>query len=595
MGNKIIDFLTKDKRYLILLILLVGLILRIIVASNLTPVADEMVHGTHAIGVSKLAPLSTMAQATIWYYFTDYAYRIFGVSLLTARLMSVLFGSLSIILVYLITALIFNKRSGILAASLLAISAFHITWTASYQDMMMMFFVLLASYFFIKLYLEKGKISILSAIFLAVAELIKIITGVFVIVFCAFILFILYKNFRQNKKLFRENLNRFFLFIAILLIALIPIISYNLFLYSQKKIVDLPLAQFLRINPEFYTGPGLHHEEGFVLGKTAGNILAIIKTYLIKEDLLVSLLGITGILYFLFALKKEDGKFERSFFLAMFIFVFLFIASSIVLQTHYTSFFPIFAIFGGALIDRLLLKVKNPKYKKYAIVLTISIILIYNILHLHNPLTSQSATQKLREYTESIEDDALVLVDSRIYVGTYTWALHDKHYLNAQTLFELPQINNSTKPVNVKTYFIECAIDDCGWGTIKDQPELNNSMEHLISEFKSLSTPIVLEGGSSIKGVRGEEVVRSANYRIYQTQLSFNPEALQYVDLTHNHFFYYIPRDKYSDRAFDHYELKGLYPKTLNFLGYSILYFLMVVALIGLFIPLYLLFKIKIK
>jgi hypothetical protein len=76
--EKLYRFINKNYKITLISIFLFGLILRIIVASNLTPVADEMVHGVHAIGISKLAPLSTLTQSTIWYYLTDYIYRIFG-------------------------------------------------------------------------------------------------------------------------------------------------------------------------------------------------------------------------------------------------------------------------------------------------------------------------------------------------------------------------------------------------------------------------------------------------------------------------------------------------------------------------------------
>src|SRR3989344_6812280 len=214
---------------LIIIIFLIRLLLRFLVASNLTPVEDEMVHGVHALGFSKLAPLSTMTQGPVWSYLTDYAYRIFGVSLLTARFLSFIFGSLSIILIYLISNLLYNRKVGLVAAFLLAVSAFHITWTASYQDQSMMFFVLLASYFFIKEYQTTKKISLLSALFLGIAELVKIITGVFVIVFIGFMISILYKNHKLDKKLFKKNLKRFIYFILILILALAPIIAYNLF------------------------------------------------------------------------------------------------------------------------------------------------------------------------------------------------------------------------------------------------------------------------------------------------------------------------------------------------------------------------------
>ncbi|MEK6915334.1 MAG: glycosyltransferase family 39 protein [Nanoarchaeota archaeon] len=586
----IFNYFKNNQKILLISIFLLGFILRFIVSSNLTHVEDEMVHGVHALGFSKLAPLSTMTQGPIWYYLTDYAYRIFGVSLLTARFLSFIFGSLSIIVVYMIATRLYNKKAGLIAAFLLAISAFHITWTSSYQDQTMMFFVLLASYFFIKSYQDKGKISILAAVFLAIAELVKIITGAFVIVFLIFMIWIMFKNYKSNKELFKNNLRRFILFIVILLIGLVPIIMYNIFLFKSKGIVDLPLAQFLRINPEFYTGPGLAHGEGFVLNKLVKNLYSILTVYFIKEDLLVFLIGLLGIFYCFKRLRKEDKKLEKLFFLGMFIFVLLFIASSIVLQTHYTSFFSLFALFGSHFIVQIVSKINKPLYQKYFIALLLIIILSYNLWHLHDPLTSRSATQQLRSYASQTEENTLILVDSRIYTGAYAWMFYDKHYINAQYVAELLK-GNSSQFVPVKTIFIECVNDDCGWGTIKDQPELNESMELLISQFKEVSSIKSFEGGGSIKGVRGAEIRRVPFYRIYETRLSFNPQALNIIDNTHNHFFYHIPRNEYPELAFDYYSVNGAFSKLLNVLAYSILYILMILAIFSIIIPFYLLRK----
>jgi len=541
---------------LIIIIFLIGLLLRFLVASNLTPVEDEMVHGVHALGFSKLAPLSTMTQGPVWSYLTDYAYRIFGVSLLTARFLSFIFGSLSIILIYLISNLLYNRKVGLVAAFLLAVSAFHITWTASYQDQSMMFFVLLASYFFIKEYQTTKKISLLSALFLGIAELIKIITGVFVLVFIAFMMFMLYNNYKHDKKLFKQNIKHFIYFIIILILALTPIIAYNIFLYKEKGIVDLPIAQFLRINPEFYMGPGLAHGEGFVLNKLGKNLYSILTVYFIKEDLLIFLLGALGIIYFTKSGFKNNKKFETLFFITTFFFVLIFLASSIVLQTHYTTFFPLFALFAAPFIMLLVSKMKNLREKRYLLLAILTIIVIYNIGNLHDPLTSESATQKLRSYISSVDENTLVLVDSRIYTGTYTWALYDKHYLNANYISELLVKDNRTSPVSVKTIFIECVNDDCGWGTIKDQPELNESMEQII-------------------------------------KLMFNPVALQAVDQTHAHFFYRIPRNADPKGAFDYYVVDGAVDKLLNIVAYIILYILIFVAVLSIIIPFYLLYDKK--
>lgn len=588
-----IDFIFSKEAQRLFLIVLLALILRVIVASNLTPVEDESGSITHSIGFSRLAPLSQMAQAQVWYYLSDYIYRIAGVSLLTGRFLSVVFGTLSVIVVYLIASFLFNKKTGYVAAFLLAVSAYHITWTASYQDQTMMFFVLLAIYFFITEYSKSKTISIWSAVFLAIAELVKIITGVFVLVFGFFTLGILIKNYKNDKALFRKNLKRTIACLAILSIGMTPILAYNHFLYKEKGIVDLPFAQFLRINPEFYTGPGLHHEEGFVLHKLPRNLSAVFSLYFIREDLLVFALGSLGILWLLSRLKKKN--FGESFLLGIFFFALLFIASAIVLQTHYTSFFPLFAIFGGGFLVHLADSASLKRNSKKIIIAVLLLIAIFNIANVREPLTSESALQKMRTYAvEEIDENTLVVVDSRIYVGTYSWIFHDKSYVDAGHLQSLFQISNASGQVRpVKTVFIECVNDDCGWGTIKDQPDLNQTMENLVSEFAKISTIEDITSGGSITGVRGGEIKGQPFYRIYKTSLLLNPGVLQAVEQTHSHFLYHVPRDAHPEQAFDYYKVRGPFNKMLNAFAYLVLYTILLLAVVSILVPFYILVKLN--
>ncbi len=584
--------LSKNEFLLLILILFFGAVLRIIIASNTTPVEDEMIHGVHAIGVSKLAPLSTLTQAPVWQYLTDYFYRILGISLLTSRILSVIFGSLSIIVVYLLSNMLFNKRAGLLAAFLLAVSAFHITWTASYQDQTMMFFVLLAAYFFIKAYKTEKKISLASALFLGIAELIKIITGVFILVFGIFAIIIIYNNFKNDKKLFKTNLFRLGISFVILFIFLAPIILHNVFLFKSKGIVDQPIAQFLKVNSEFYTGPGLHHGEGFVLNKISKNLYSIITVYFLKEDPIIFLIGLAGLIYLIIYRFKQEQNFELLFLISLCLFALLVLASTIVLQTHYTSFMPLFAIFGSFLILKWLSKINIEKTRRITLLIFLVILGISSLWSIHDPMTSQSATQKLRSFADSsIDSNTLVIVDSRIYTGTYTWMFNDKHYINAQYLPELMRQTSNVQFVPVKSIFVECVNDDCGWGTIKDQPELNKSMEQLIEQFKNVSIIKSFEGGGSIKSIRGAEIRRSPFYKIYETSLYLNPSTLPIVDQTHNHFFYRIPRNMDSDKAYDYYVVDGFFNLLLRDASKLILYLSIFLSMVAIFIPFYLVYK----
>jgi hypothetical protein len=90
---------------------------------------------------------------------------------------------------------------------------------------------------------------------------------------------------------------------------------------------------------------------------------------------------------------------------------------------------------------------------------------------------------------ENMGDNDLVVFDSRIFRGQGTWYFVDKHYLETN---HIQQLMNSQEQFpggysQIPTYFIECVPDDCGWGTIKDQPEFNKTMEEIVSAFKNQS------------------------------------------------------------------------------------------------------------
>ena len=89
--DKILDFVfsKNNVKYLIILFV-IAFILRIIAANNLAPNADEMVHGTHALGIIESKKLQIMDQDAVWFYLTDLFYRIFGENLIGLRFMSIL-------------------------------------------------------------------------------------------------------------------------------------------------------------------------------------------------------------------------------------------------------------------------------------------------------------------------------------------------------------------------------------------------------------------------------------------------------------------------------------------------------------------------
>ncbi|MBU3913369.1 MAG: glycosyltransferase family 39 protein [Nanoarchaeota archaeon] len=575
--DKAIDFIfSDDSRKYLLVILLIGIVLRFFVARNMPPVADEMVHGTHAIGFINLNALSSMTQCPIWFFLTDLSYKIFNVTLFSARFLSFFYGGLTIILVFLISSLLFNKKIALISSFLLAVSAFQISWVAVYMDQAMMFFILFAAYFFIKEYQTKKQISILASLFLGIALLIKIIAGVFSIIFAFFMTLILYKNYKTDKVAFKKNLARVIISAVIIILLFLPVLSYNYFLYKEKGIVDLPFSMYFNINQTFYQGAGLAHETGFNLGSAPNSIKAVIIDYLLKNDPLILLLGICGI-FLAFRLFKEK-RFFLWFLISLIILPLVIIAVSILLPTHYTSFMPLFSIFGGISLARLSEFLGKGFRHKSILLILMLIILIFTFSVIWENLSSRSAVGKMREFTiSSVDSNTLIVVDSRIYRGTIAWMFNDKHYVESSLLPAVIQASQDLpgNPSNIHTLFIECVPDDCGWGSIKDQPDFNKSTEDIISFFENISTKQDITGG----GGRGYEIKNAPYFTVYDTHLALNPAVLSQVDQTHEFFFYPVRRYLSPARAFDYYEVNSGFDSLLNLTAHASLYFSILFAI----------------
>lgn len=589
--DKSVDFIfSKDERKWLVLIFLLGLFLRFVVASNNYPVADEMIHGVHAIGVSEIKPLSTMTQGPVWFYLTDISYRLFNVHLWSGRIMSIFFGSLSIIAIYLLAGLFFSKKAALVSAFLFAFSPYQLLWARIYMDESLLFFVLLSAYLFIKDYKTKKYITPISAIFLGIGALIKIISGLFIVIFSVFLIISIYNN-RNDLTLYKRGIRNAIYFFLIIIMCLVPLVSYNYFLYKSKGIVDLPFAMYFGINLQVYQGPGLAHGEGFMLDRIPHNIKSVVIEYFLKQDLVVFLLFLFGSFLFIKELKKnKTDRFEKFFLILLLLFPFMFMVATIVLDTHYTYFTAFFAILSAPGFHFLKNKLWSERGKKIVYLILILIFLI-NMYSIRNVVLTKSATEKLRNFAiDEIGKDDLVVVDSRIYRGNTVWMFNDKHYVDAGLLSIL--LENSRQlgqEQPTKAYFVECAIDDCGWGTIKDQPELNQSMENLVLTFENLSKRTVpIKGGGTWRPI-GYDDPSMDQYVVYQADILINPLIVASVDQTHTWFFYDIPRTRNPGGAFDRYDVRGIIDNLLNLIAYVLLYSTIVLAVFSALYVFYLL------
>ncbi|MEN7982341.1 MAG: glycosyltransferase family 39 protein, partial [Nanoarchaeota archaeon] len=573
--DKILNFfLSNDSRKWLVLIIILGFVLRFLATNNITPqVADEMVHGVHAIGISNSGVINLQNQCPLWFYLTDLAYKLFGVNSFGARFLSFFFGLLTIPLLYLISKKLFNEKIALIAAFLLAISWFHIRYALIEMDEAMIFFILFAFFYFIKGIEEKQRFTLPVFILLAVAMLIKPITILFIPGFAFYFFYMLFKekNIQKRNEIFRKNKKPLILGSIIMIISMAPILIYNYLLYREKGLSDILFERFLNLNPELYAGLQGGSGGTFTFSKFIGFAPGMIKSFWILDPL-ISVLGILG-LFFIFTSKKKFVK----FFILLNVIPFVFLVGTQPLQTHFSIFMIPLCLSASLFIITFSNKIKIIEPKKLITGILI-LILILNIYLMLPYLTSKSAIFKARTFAvDNIKENDIVIVDARIYRGRIAFMFHDKHYVESSLfsrIYEQTQQIKEVTNIPVEVYFIECIYDDCGWGSIANQPEFNSSVEQMVDFFKNNSQKVLTipSGGMDDEGYKSKYF-----FNIYKTTLNLNPQIYQLIDSTHEWFYYPV---MWKGDRYDSYELDTFWKNFLHNFGYIILWLYVVIALL---------------
>ncbi len=98
------------------------------------------------------------AKPVLSYWLTSLSYKINGINLVSARMVSVIAASLSVLVTYFLARRLFGKQVGLLSATILPSFFLHFQiarWATT--DMTLNFFILLAIYFFVKGYQDDSK------------------------------------------------------------------------------------------------------------------------------------------------------------------------------------------------------------------------------------------------------------------------------------------------------------------------------------------------------------------------------------------------------------------------------------------------------
>jgi len=616
VDNLIDIFYSKDRTKLYIAILfIVGVILRIIAANNGGLSADDAGHALRAVGSIESGKLEEYGQSSIlWYYIQECFMKVFGDSQLGSRMATVLFGSCFIVLIFLFVKQVFkSNKAGLIASTLAAFSPWFIKMTLPEMDIAATFFILFSALFVFKFIEDyKNRNLIFASILMGLAIMIKVYSLFFALSFFIFMLIYL-----SRKKDWKFGLKKVIIFSLILLIFCIPTLTYNYLLYKDKGFIDYMATNVLKVgmdkSAQFYSwAPGWNTPSdfsGFLFGmqKTyLGNgqsittnalpgFVVLLRDFFINEPLIM-MFGFLGLI-FLFVNKEK--KFPVFFLLSAAI-PFVYLGAHIPMIKHQT-YMPVLliapaAFFISFLHDQLIKKV--PKLRLRYILI---IIIIFNLfwLGVGKPITawdsiySTGTETKLINYKISnIEPDSFVIVDGRIFRGIDYWMFNDRNFIESGIFNQaLQEANKYGNLVDMNVYFVECAIDDCGWGTIKDQPEFNKSTEDLLAFFANSSEVTVEISGPGYQDgfyipflSKPENITR---FRVYKTVAKLPASILPIAKSTHNYLLYPIGYDRSFGALFDDYKTYNPMDSLLNNFGRYLLYLGIVLSILSCLFLLY--------
>ncbi|MFA6357365.1 MAG: glycosyltransferase family 39 protein [Candidatus Omnitrophota bacterium] len=224
---------------MIFLIVILGFFLRVYKLSQFGLWYDEADSILSAISPSHIIDMLTAGRVLIIHNLFVNVWKFIGIDEFTLRLSSVIFGILSVIVIYKLGVLIFDRRSALLSAFLLSISPFNIYYSQELRPYsMIVFFTLCATYYFIKGLNDKRIIYWLNYIIFITLNLYTHWVAIFF-----FIVYVIY--FVIYHKRFRDSFKPFFISDIVIVILSLP---WLWSLLSVTKLINNQNSVFYQLN-----------------------------------------------------------------------------------------------------------------------------------------------------------------------------------------------------------------------------------------------------------------------------------------------------------------------------------------------------------
>lgn len=607
-----IVFLEDKTKVYILILVILGFILRLIAANNTGLSADDAGHAVRPIGIIESGRISDYGQSSVlWYYIQESFYKILGTSQLDSRMATAIFGSFFIILMFLFAKQIFkSEKVGLIAAALTAFSPFLIRLTLPEMDVAVMFFIIFSGFFLFK-FIEnsKNRDLLLASVLMGLAIMIKIYALFFTFSYALFLAYVYYRK----KESWKKAINYILIFSVISFLFFTPTLVSNYLLYKDKGFMDLMFTNYLGLGvdkaAQFYSWNAgwlaKADYAGFFFGKQKnfggenavginrlpGFMVMIISIFTI--DPLIMLLGILGLILIIVNRKSL----YLLFFIISVLPAFISLGSVIPMTKHFT-FIPVLLIpLAAILISRLDDSLKK-RMLKFRLRYLIFLLAFFSIFWLGGggsrgfSIYSESGPSQLIDYRiKNIMPDSLIVVDSRVYRMYISWIFNDRNYIESSLFNQAVQESQKYgNPAVMDVYFIECVVDDCGWGTIKAQPDFNKSMEDIVSWFANSSLIVKdieeIDRNSYYFPLLTKQKVSPA-YRVYKGQMMLNPSIITIAKSTHDVLMYPIGYDRTFGPIFDDYQTYSFFDRVLDKLAHWIVYIALFLSFLTLIFLLY--------
>ena len=564
----------KKITLVLLLIFFLAFVLRFFAAAKVDVSTDEMIYSLLPLNIISAGRLGTVEQSPLYFYLADVGYSIVGgLSPVAARLPSILFGSLAVFLVYLLSVELFrNEKAGLISAFLFALSGYALEYNIE-MDMTAFFFVLLSFLFFLKaLKEEKARHYYLAAASFGLAVMVKNIVALFVPAY----LLAYYFSKGKEKALSRESFKMVLISSLIFLMVLLPVFSYNYLVYQEKGITDYYFSNILGIGETVHGGmQGKSWEFSRLVSVVQEKIILML-----RWETVLLLFGAVGTIL---CFRKSEWK-EKKIGIVLLWISLLFLVGYISGQTGSSSHFLwmplVFSIFAGYGLLYVHEKIAQKFNFKYGLHIFIIAALVINLLFLQGMMEKNKSASAIPLWDfvhEKIPENAIVIMDPRIYSGNSAWVLNDRHYLEGTHLPQLIEaIKNSPETkIPMPLYYIECGPGSrCGWKE-EDFQRINSTGQGVsnylvpnleqVAEFKAAHHFVVYAG------------TIDAPFSVYDA-----------IDATHVFWFY--PVGWKGDKFIDDYTPKE-FSVLVNILGFLLLYLDLLLALLAIPASFYLILK----